>query len=248
MWYHIIGKGCMWVRCFLRFQKEEKVKHISHLDLVRTMQRSIRRAGIPVSFSQGFNPHPIISFASALAVGVTSQGEYMDMTLGKDMDIGELIQSLNQALPEGIRILEGKKVSASLPSLMSVIEKADYIVKFTITDNFTWDTDAWVKAFMEKESIPVEKKGKRGIRQVDIRPHIDYLKATVLEGNTVALRMRISSGSKANIKPEQVVEALFNEKNIKVPDIGLQIHRMDLYAKQKNKLVQPLELDDSIDG
>jgi radical SAM-linked protein len=236
------------MRFFLKFQKEDKVKYISHLDLVRTMQRSIRRAGIPVSFSQGFNPHPIISFASALAVGVTSQGEYMDITLERDMDIEELIQSLNQALPEGIRILEGKKVSVSFPSLMSVIEKADYIVRFTLIESFGWDIDTCVKAFMEKESILVEKKGKKGIRQLDIRPHIDYLKTTALEENMVALKMRISSGSKVNIRPEQVVEALLKENNVTVPDTGLRIHRMDLYAKQKNDLVPPLELDDPIDG
>jgi len=236
------------MRFLLKFQKEDKVKYISHLDLVRTMQRSIRRAGIPVSFSQGFNPHPIMSFASALAVGVTSQGEYMDIVLEKDMNVDELIQRLNQALPEGIRILEGRKVSASFPSLMSVLEKADYILRFPLRESYALDIDGCVKALMKKESILVEKEGKKGIKHLDIRPHIDFLEVTMLEGDMVALKMRISSGSKVNIKPEQVLEALLEEYNGTVPETGLRIHRMDLYAKQKGDLVPLLKLDDPIDG
>ena len=120
----------MLVRLIVRFSKEERVKYISHLDLMRTLQRALRRAEIPVAFSQGFNPHPRLSFASALAVGMTSEGEYMDILLEQDLVPDEFCNRMNKVLPLGIRMLEAIKVSNKIPSLMSIVERADYLIKF----------------------------------------------------------------------------------------------------------------------
>ena len=92
------------MRMIVEFTREARVKYISHLDLVRAMQRTMRRGKIPIAFSQGFNPHPKLAFASALPVGVTSSSEFMDIILSQSMEISELIRRFNVALPKGISV------------------------------------------------------------------------------------------------------------------------------------------------
>jgi radical SAM-linked protein len=91
------------MRLFVRYAREERVKYISHLDLMRTFQRALRRAHIPVAYSTGFNPHPRLAFASALAVGVTSSDEYMDTILEEPMVPGEFVARMNSVMPRDCR-------------------------------------------------------------------------------------------------------------------------------------------------
>ena len=94
------------MRIVVKYTIGEKVKYISHLDFMRAVQRALRRAEIPVAYSKGFNPHPRLSFASALAVGTTSEGEYLDIVLEREMDPQILCYRMNEKLPEGIRFLK----------------------------------------------------------------------------------------------------------------------------------------------
>jgi len=91
------------MRLCLKYSLEEEGCFLSHLDLMRLMERAFRRANLPLAFSEGFNPHPRVSFASALAVGVTSEGEYLDVQLRENIPIQEVQKRLNMALPSGIR-------------------------------------------------------------------------------------------------------------------------------------------------
>ena len=89
------------MRIAARFKKGEQVRFVSHLDVQRMFQRSFRRAGIPVAYSQGFNPHPLTSFATALSVGCSSDAEWIDVKLDRDMSLTEFSMKLNSALPNG---------------------------------------------------------------------------------------------------------------------------------------------------
>ena len=160
------------MRIIANFRKGEELRFISHLDIQRLVQRAMRRANLPLSYSQGFNPHPILSFASALSVGYTSDAEWMDVRLAEDVAPEEFTARLNTALPDGLRVLKAKAVEESLPSLTALIQRSRY----EATVIFDQPVDAPVlKDALEallNGPIIVEKHTKGGMKQVDIRPQL----------------------------------------------------------------------------
>lgn len=159
------------MRIIARFEKTESVRFVSHLDIQRLFQRAFRRAQIPLAYSQGFNPHPILAFATALSVGYTSSAEWLDVKLEADMDKEEFARRVNDTLPEGFRILEVCDVDDRFPTLSAIMVAADYTLQI-------FDPPADLEARIEKllaAPIMVEKKTKGGMRTVDIRPMLyDY--------------------------------------------------------------------------
>ena len=97
-------KECVSMRMFVVFEKGERLRHIGHLDIMRTMQRALRRSGLPVSYSKGFNPHILLGFASALSVGAVGQNELMEVTLDQEVTSDEFNELLSKALPEDITL------------------------------------------------------------------------------------------------------------------------------------------------
>jgi len=153
------------MRIIARFKKGEAVRFVSHLDVQRLFQRAFRRAKIPMAFSQGFNPHPVLAFATALSVGASSEAEWLDIKLAEAMQPEEFLKRVNDALPEsGFKILEAKCVEDNYPALSSCMCAASYTV-MTNADNLK-------KAMEELTSGPilVEKMGKGGLKTVDIGP------------------------------------------------------------------------------
>ncbi len=112
-----------------RFYKKGDMVFISHLDLIRIFERATRRADIPIDYTQGFNPHPIMAFATALGVGVASEGEYIDMQLSNNMDNELFMKKLNNVLPDGLKIIKSKIITDNAKSLMSIIRSSTYLVK-----------------------------------------------------------------------------------------------------------------------
>lgn len=236
------------MRVVLEFTREERIKYISHLDLMRTMQRAVRRAGIPIAYSQGFNPHPIMAFASALSVGVTSDGEYMDIRLSQPMEVSELLGRLNQALPRGITIKQGVEVDGKAPSLMSLIERADYRIA-AHDQEFDWQPG--IAAFLSKPEILVEKKTKKGVSTINLREGV-YEINTGGDGSR-DLYLSLKSGSRGNIKPELVIDKLLELSGVIQGDesagitqnqeaIPASIHRIGLYFRKNGIWVTPLAL------
>ena len=226
------------MRVIVEYTREERVKYISHLDLMRTMQRAVRRAGIPISYSQGFNPHPIMAFASALPVGVTSEGEYMDIILSEPMSLPVLKERLNHALPKGITILEAMVVDEKAPSLMSLIERADYRVTAA---GMNW-TKA-LTAYLKTTEIWVEKKGKRGVSTVNLKDSVDTV--GIDNENTEVLHLFMKVGGKGSLKPESVVDALLelseqDSGNSELSGISAAVHRTGLYYRRNGDWVTPL--------
>lgn len=173
------------MRIIANFRKGEELRFISHLDIQRLVQRAMRRANLPLSYSQGFNPHPILSFASALSVGYTSDAEWMDVRLSEDVAPEEFTARLNTALPEGLRILKAKAAEESLPSLTALIQRSRY----EATVIFDQPIDALtLKDALEallNGPIIVDKHTKGGMKQVDIRPQLVSMR--FLENDRVGL-------------------------------------------------------------
>ncbi|SHH35291.1 radical SAM-linked protein [Caloranaerobacter azorensis DSM 13643] len=231
----------------VRFSKKDDMKYISHLDLMRLFQRAFRRADIPVKYSQGFNPHPKFSLATALPIGVTSDGEYMDVELENDIDKDEFINKLNDVLPDGIKILSGKYIKTS-KSLMSLIEWSDYIIEFYITGNISKeDVENCIGKILKKDKIYVKKvkiKNKKEIiKEVDIRSGIRNLKLLVIEGKRVIIKATLKSGSKGNLKPRYIIDVMKKIGNMEIVDDSIKIHRLELYSQKNNKLVSPLDCE-----
>ena len=117
-----------------KFTRGEEVKYISHLDMMKMFERALRRSGLPVYYSQGFNPHPQIVFGLPLSVGVTSEAEYVDIVFSEDVEPRQFVEDLNRQLPDGLKILEAN-VKTSKSNIMATITKASYEVLVTIAQN-----------------------------------------------------------------------------------------------------------------
>ncbi len=159
----------------VRFIRGESVKFISHLDLMKVFERALRRAELPISYSHGFNPHPQMVFGLPLSVGVTSEAEYADFELTGMIDEQEFMNRLNNELPIDLKIIEAKK-RENKTNIMSSIIRASYNLLVSIENDKIIDAlkDEFI-SFMEKTSIITKKEGKKGLRDVDIRPMVFQL-------------------------------------------------------------------------
>ncbi len=231
----------------LKFTKENEVKYISHLDLMRVFQRAIRRTGIPISYSSGFNPHQEISFGAPLSLGVTSNAEYVDLKLGEPMDVQALMERLNSSLPEGIRILHGIKLGDNPKSAMAVVTHARYLISMNIENVAPEALKKSIEEFAAQKSIKVMKEQpKKGfeLKEIDIRPMIVGIRPFKSTGDTHIIDCLLSSGSRANLKPELLMVAFreFSGYNID----GIRINREEVYAEKNGKLLNLLEYETNL--
>ncbi len=176
------------------YSQGEEVKFISHLDFLRTIGRSLRRAGLPVKYSEGFNPHVCLSFASALGVGVSSECEMFTVILLDAFDTEEIKERLNDALPPSIRAI--KVIEGEVD--FGKIAYADYEI---ISENEISEDD--VNKFMSLPEILMDKKTKRGIKETDIKEDIYSI-----SGNNKVYKATLKTGNDRNLKPMLLVDAL----------------------------------------
>ena len=186
----------------LRFEKTGRAVYISHLDLMHTMQRAFNRAGLPLKYSEGFNPHPQIAIALPLSVGTGSLCEIMDFKLKGEADLQELPERLTAVMPEGIRVLEAYEPQRKVAELkwLQVEGRFDY------DERDPAEMAAALQKFYRQETIVITKKTKRGMGETDIRPGIREIRFTPGEKKvdiTAAL-----SAQEPTINPELLAEAL----------------------------------------
>lgn len=182
------------------FKKKGDARYISHLDLSRFMQRSLKRSGLPLWHTEGFNPHPYVTFALPLSVGQTGERETMDFRLTTPVPFEEIKKKLSDCMPKDL-VITGV---ASPVYKAKEIKSAIYDIElFDCNDIF----DS-IKSFFAKDSIITEKKTKKGIiKQIDIAP--DILEVSFFESaDSVRLTLRLPAGSGHNINPSLVIKAL----------------------------------------
>ncbi len=220
----------------LKFSKTGKVKYVGHLDTMRMFQRAIKVAELPVSYSQGFSPHSLVYFALPLAVGMSSEGEYMEIVLDYDIPVEEVKQRLQKVLVEGIDIIDAYEIEGKAGSLMSLVQGADYSMVITCPDNPEITAQSLEEQVQNSEELVVLKKGKKGIAPVDIKPLI--LKTGFKqEGNQIKIDLQVYAGSSRNLNPDLFVKALLGDK-----PYMLQVCRKELYTEGNNGLVPILEV------
>ena len=206
----------------LRFVKEGRAVYISHLDLMRTMQRAFQRAGCRLKYSEGFNPHPIISILLPLSVGASSECELMDFQLTDDPDLEALPTALTAAMPEGIRALEvyteGRKVKELKWLRISGVLEYD-----------TADVDLMrdgLQRFFARPEILIRKKTKRGEGESDIAPAIRSIGFEAAE--RCVLLNAVISAQDPTLNPELLISALAQLTPELAPDFA-EFRRLAVY-------------------
>lgn len=203
----------------ITYTKGEMVKYISHLDFLRCVNRSFKRGRIPVKYSNGFNPHVLLNIALPCPVGVSSVCEMLDIELYEEMDTSEIKTRLSQALPVGIDVIDAVKRD-NLPDFFE-ISSALYSVSFTS------DKEVDVQRFIDEPEFIIEKKSKRGMKEVNIKDFVRKLEVISSDGTACRLSMVIDAGSKSNLKPELLLNAMSSYFDTKFSDIKTQ--REEIY-------------------
>jgi len=240
------------------------MRFIGHLDFMRFFQKVIRRAGLDIRFSEGISPHMVMSFASPLGVGMTSEGDYVDIELNTPVSTETALRALNEnSVPDVrftdfIQVEEGKAGKA-----MALVAAADYLIGFRegCAPAEDWTSD--LPAFLEQKEIIVTRRKKKAVKKADgkkkrhqkdggdkesgeapgleenVTETLDirpliYQARPVRSGNRPMLQMRLSSGSAANLRPELVMEAFAAFAGRSFDAFTLQIHRLDLLARAEN--------------
>lgn len=195
------------------FSKTGRAVYISHLDLYRLFQRAVKRSKLPIWETQGFNPHVYITFALPLALGTEGICESLDTRLTEELTFNEVKERFNAVLPEGIRVLD-----VAEPVMKNTdIAKSEYEILSTCSDS-------QLSEFFAQDKIVIEKKTKRGVAEVDLKPLIE-----ITERREGYLKILLPSGTETNISPNLVFDAFehFTGREIDL----LRIKRTNVYCK-----------------
>ena len=193
-------------RLRVTFARGEEMKYITHLDLMRFWERALRRAELPVAYSEGFTPHPQISLAAPLPVGTTSDAELMDVFVTERIAPREFLAKAAAQLPAGIAVVAAEEVGLALPSVQADVRFAEYEVTVSGADRD--DTERKIDAFLAASSVPWEHRRQEEVRSYDIRALVESIDVADGSDGELRLRMRLRSDSSGSGRPEQVVAAL----------------------------------------
>jgi radical SAM-linked protein len=194
-------------RLRLRFSRGEELKYVSHLDLMRLWERALRRAGIPMAYSEGFSPHPRISLAAPLPIGVTSEAELMDVVVQKVVSPYFFMQNTKPQLPRGMEVFEVLQVPLTAPSLQSQAQFIDYRVSDR-SDRTADEIRGAITAMLQAEKLPWHHMRDTGPRYYDLRPLIEDLSLVSWQDHVFTLGMRLRCDAHGTGRPEQVTAAL----------------------------------------
>lgn len=254
----------------VRFSKLGSLKFIGHLDVMRYFQKVLSRSGLPIKYTQGFHPHQIMSFASPLGVGLTSDGEYMDFELEEDCPEDVINDALQSSLTDGFmiskvtilnpRILNVKKVSA-----MALVDSADYYI-YQKPESYTDEVErvsfeAAVSKLLSAPELVITKKTKTSDKELDIKPYVydtafsldaflrerlldaeykEAIKCSVPENEGIKLYLHLSAGSAMNLKPETILEEVLEQYSSRLTGNDFGIHRLEMYHSDEKGARIPL--------
>ena len=212
----------------LRFEKTGRAVYISHLDLMATMQRAFSRAGLELKYSEGFNPHPLISILLPLSVGTASLCELMDFRLRGEAD-EELLQilpaRLTSVLPEGIRVTE------AYPAERKSVQLKWLDIRGTLEYDRGAPAPEKLQAFFDRDELVIERKTKRGVGQTNIRPAINRITIEA-DGTDLLFNARISA-QEPTLNPDHLIQALRQLQPELQPDFA-EFTRLETYDAEHN--------------
>jgi radical SAM-linked protein len=232
----------------LRFSKTNPVRFISHLDVVRLLDRSLRRADIGVAYSTGFSRHPKFSFGPPLPVGMIGWDEYFDLEL-VDERPGDFVELLNANLPDGIRILDAVPIVSKVQSLMSLIDHADYRLSFSAhvrrllgdpdTHSYRASLEEAIRHFFSHDRAYVTQQGPDGERPVEITSGVRRLVTGDGDDAFPSLELTLRVAGEGAVRPLDLARFLLGEDRLD-PRL-LHVERQRLYSLRGDRIITPLE-------
>lgn len=219
-------------RYIIRFSKEGYIKYTSHLDMLRLFKRAFKKTRILLAYSQGFNPHPKMGFAQPLSLGYTSKCELLEFETTKSFDSLEIKERLTNVMPEGVELLDCRRLDTDVKSLASVVTEAEYEVIFPVPADMV-NFQKLVENYLNQEQIIAEKRQKktRKMVAVDIKGKIREMAITA--GEKLTLHLKLDSGSNSNLSPEQVITTFLAYTGLDVKRYDVEVERTKINFDSK---------------
>lgn len=238
----ILKKGsALKVRYLIKFTKGSEVKFVSHLDIMRTIQRTFKRAALPVDYSKGFNPHMKLSIAQPLSVGMYSLGDYLDIEFKEAVDINEIERKFNENSTKNIKLLKVVEIKEpydkdgrKIPQAMAAIDGASYKINIKYLNTDTLNSE--LNNMLQIKAWNILKKTKSGEKEVDIKPMVKNLKLSV-EGDYLKLEAELSCGSRENLSAELLAQYIKQNTKAVDEEAFTEIVRTEMYGIKNKKLV-----------
>lgn len=253
----------------VKFSKLGSLKFIGHLDVMRYFQKVLSRSCLPVKYTQGFHPHQILSFASPLGVGLTSDGEYMDFELEEDVPKEQISEALQLAITDGfliteLTILEPRVLNVKKVSSMALVDSADYFIyqkNEAISKPVCSAFETTFSNWMSQPELIITKKTKTSVKEMDIKPYIyeyafsfdqflqqrslseqykEKLCCHIEEVTGIKLYLHLSAGSSMNLKPETILEDFIVASGLELNVNDFGIHRLEMYHADEKGAWIPL--------
>ena len=225
------------MRMIVQFERHDCVRFISQLDMLRTIHRALRRADIPVAYSEGFNPQPRVSFGFALSVGLVSYGEYMDIHLKSEITADEFVSRMNKVMPQGMKIASAAVANERTPKIGKMIDCAKFSTRLIADDNERLLGD--VKHFFERDSIIIERHTKKGASMADVGAYIYYYDVNINDKGEVVLTTVQALSEEMSVRMDDLVSAL---KAFCGYDIKSNVIKLDTLLRQGESFISPVEL------
>lgn len=223
----------------LAFKKGEQLRFLSHLDYAQAVERTIRRAGIAMAYSEGFNPHMKISFSSALALGITATCEYADLDISEDIPVDAVIARLNRVAPPGLEVIDGCEMPNKVRKMMAICNYAVYEVTGPVEDKADWKS--LLVPFNEATEISYEKVTPKKTRLIDVKHFIKEPITAAVNGNRVTLTMGIGIYPEGTIKPGEVWLLGRDRYGWPLTD-AYTIHRKAILVEENGERKSPLDV------
>lgn len=227
------------MRVRIKFSKHGVVKFIGHLDFMRYFQKAIRRAGIDVTYSSGFSPHQVMSFASPLGVGHCSNGDYFDIEVNSHKGKQDMLERLNAAMVPGVVVENIVVLGDHAGNAMASVAAAAYTLEWKEGYEVPSDLEEMVSKFYQQDSIMVTKQTKKSTLELDLKPRIYEMKA---DGDSI--RILVDASSSGNVKPALLLEAFYGFLGKEFDPLAIQIIREETYTnigKNGKKEFVPLD-------
>jgi len=226
----------------LQITKGEEVRYISHLDYASAVERAIIRAKLPAAYSEGFNPHMKLSFASALAVGVTSEAEYMDIDFKEDVDLNLVVCKLKAALPLGIVVKSAKDMPTKIAPLMAVVNLATYEVLVPCPAAEFAAAQASIERFNETQEVLYTRQTPKSRKEIEVKQYMAEPITVSQQGHLIKLAIDIRITPTGSIKPGEILEVLVAMFDLNVDKDNGMINRTGLYVADDKSRVKPTQL------
>lgn len=222
------------IKVRIKFSKHGALKFIGHLDIMRYFQKVFRRSGIDIAYTEGFSPHPIMSFAAPLGVGLESDGEYLDVELNAMESTEDIRARMNEQMAEGMEVLSVTVLPKESGSAMAAVAAAGYYISFRNEFEPPRGWRSAIEEFLAEEHIMVEKQTKKSVLKIDVKPAIyDFRLSSYQQKN--CLYLMVNASSSGNIKPAMVMEALCGRLGLPFDASQLMITREDTYRNRRTE-------------